>query len=199
MKLRKIVIILLFLSLLLFNSNSFAFSQNELLCINDVITGHSDMTVSYVFSINSDIYLVPIHLENISNDGYFYFDDINNNLCYYHNGSSFVCDIYHFVNSSFVNSSRTSFTGILKEHLDINYCSLYDESFLNSFIYSDIDKGTLLFLCPVQGVVVPVLGEAKELPKAIVETLKMIIPVGLVLLGIIVLIYLIKRVISLSH
>lgn len=199
MKLKNIVIVLLFLSLLLFCSNSFAFSQNEQACINDVVTAHPDMTVSYVFSIGSDIYLVPIHLKNISDDGYFYFDNTNNNLCYYHNNSSFVCDIYHFVDSSFVNSSKTSFTGILKEHLDSTYCSLYDETFLNSFIYSDINKGTVLFRYPVTEVVIPALETAEQVPEAIVKTMKILIPVGLILLSIGLVIYLIKRVIYLHR
>lgn len=71
----------------------------------------------------------------------------------------------------------------------------------DSEVYSihSIPDDYVFFQVPVQGVVVPALEKVEELPKAITETLKVIIPVGLVLLGIILIIYLIKRVIYLSQ
>ena len=63
----------------------------------------------------------------------------------------------------------------------------------SDIVYSS--NSASFFQEPVQEVVVPALGEVKELPKAIVETLKIIIPVGLVILGIGFVIYLIKSVI----
>lgn len=73
--------------------------------------------------------------------------------------------------------------------------TVYQNIIYSSKDIYNINGSDVFFQVPVQGVVVPALGEAKELPKAIVETLKIIIPVGLVILGIGFVIYLIKSVI----
>lgn len=84
---------------------------------------------------------------------------------------------------------------------DPDYEALY---FKNSYVYlysnHDInivsDEGSSLFFQgPVQEVVIPALEQVEELPKAITTTLKILIPVGLIVLAIGLIIYLIKRVI----
>lgn len=93
-----------------------------------------------------------------------------------------------------------------------NFCLIFSRDDFNygNYIYFNniqlsIDSSNVYSINPIpddyvffQTAVVLVEG-VQELPEAIVEVLKVIIPVGLVLLGIILLIYLIKRVIYLSH
>lgn len=107
--------------------------------------------------------------------------------------------------TSIINSSGSfKIIRITKGQTDFNSGSVEvwnkNITVYQNIIYSskdiyNINGSDVFFQVPVQGVVVPALGEAKELPKAIVETLKIIIPVGLVILGIGFLIYLIKSVI----
>lgn len=77
-------------------------------------------------------------------------------------------------------------------------------------IYSTHDLyqgGTKVFQIPVTevpevqvpGVQIPALETAEEIPQAMGQTLKIVIPVGLIVLGIGLVIYLIKRVIYLSQ
>lgn len=65
-------------------------------------------------------------------------------------------------------------------------------------IYTDITYSTVFFQAPpqkVEGVTIPALETAEQVPTAMVGTLKMIIPVGLVIFGILLLILLVKSVI----
>lgn len=64
------------------------------------------------------------------------------------------------------------------------------------------ERKELVFHQPVteiQGVTIPALETADQIPQAIVTTLKIMIPVGLVVLSIGLVVYLIKRVIYLLH
>lgn len=70
--------------------------------------------------------------------------------------------------------------------------------YFNSDIYTDVDKSNYFFTCPVTGVVIPALETAKQIPQAIVTTLRILIPVGLVVLLVGLVICLIKRVIYLT-
>ena len=69
-------------------------------------------------------------------------------------------------------------------------------------IYSNHDVyygDELVFQSPVTDkAVIPALETAEEVPKAMVQTLRILIPVGLIVLGIGLVIYLIRRVISLA-
>lgn len=67
-----------------------------------------------------------------------------------------------------------------------------DHAYSSTNIYTDNSYSTLFFQLPVLAVVVPTLETAEELPKAILETLRMIIPVCLVLLGMVLVTYLIR-------
>lgn len=74
-----------------------------------------------------------------------------------------------------------------------------------SIVYSNHDLyhgGELVFQSPVTevpGVLIPALETAEEVPQAMAQTLKIVIPVCLIVLGIGLLIYLIKRVIYLGQ
>lgn len=62
-----------------------------------------------------------------------------------------------------------------------------------------VENGTVFFPLPVTEIpetTIPALETVEQIPTAMVETLKMIIPVGLVVLSVVLLIYLIKSVIS---
>ncbi len=78
----------------------------------------------------------------------------------------------------------------------IHYCNIDIKHDLNNFSMSSVPIPDDYVFFQITVVLVE---EVQELPKAMVKTLKVIIPVGLVLLGIILLIYLIKRVIYLSQ
>lgn len=71
-------------------------------------------------------------------------------------------------------------------------------SFVPNVVYSNNDiylsSGELFFQAPVTGVVIPALETAQQIPETIVKTLKILIPVGLVVLAVGLIIYLIKRV-----
>lgn len=70
----------------------------------------------------------------------------------------------------------------------------FDHGYSNTDILNS--DGTVFFPIPVQEVVVvPVLEGVEELPKAVTTTLKMILPVGLVVFGILLLVYIIRLLI----
>lgn len=70
----------------------------------------------------------------------------------------------------------------------------FDHGYSNTDILNS--DGTVFFPIPVQEVVViPVLEGVEELPKAVNTTLKMILPVGLVVFGILLLVYIIRLLI----
>jgi len=75
--------------------------------------------------------------------------------------------------------------------------SILNHIYLNATIYSDGNKTDVFFQRPpqkVEGITIPTLETAQQIPQAIVTTLKILIPVGLVLLSIGLVVYLIKRV-----
>lgn len=89
------------------------------------------------------------------------------------------------------------------EFVRANYSSRFDlASGISSIINTSHDLycgETLVFQRPVADKsVIPALETAEEVPKAMVQTLKILIPVGLIVLGIGLAIYLIKRVLSLT-
>lgn len=95
-----------------------------------------------------------------------------------------------------MESSDTSYSK------SINYSFLLDKSeFLFAGDMNVIDKSTndVLFSGASQealaGVTIPAIQSAEEIPQAIVKTMKVVIPVGLVVLGIGLVIYLIKSLI----
>lgn len=67
-----------------------------------------------------------------------------------------------------------------------------------NIIYYHADDLDYFFQLPVTEVVIPTLETAEQIPEAITTTLKIMIPVGLIVLSVGLVIYLIKRVISLT-
>lgn len=69
--------------------------------------------------------------------------------------------------------------------------------YFNADVYNDVDKTDYFFLKPpqkVEGITIPALETAEQIPEAIAKTMKILIPVGLIVLSIGLVIYLIKRV-----
>lgn len=72
---------------------------------------------------------------------------------------------------------------------------------IDSVFYSTCDikyinnPGENFFQVPVQEVVVPVLATAEELPQAMITTLTLILPVGLIVFGILLSVYIIRLLI----
>lgn len=78
----------------------------------------------------------------------------------------------------------------------------YDHAYSSTTIYTDNTYTTPFFQAPVTeipGVQIPALETAEQIPEAIVKTLMILIPVGLIVLSIGLVIYLIKRVIYSVH
>lgn len=198
----KLKIIILFIVFLFFylNSSVFASSHDYILNNNETLN-----------SIVTD--LIPSRWPH---NGYIIFnsDDISKGnyvvLCYVPDQS-----IVELNNNNYFQISSNSFTRIYKLYYDLNGIftnSNYNVSFTQNngscdiltftnsdYLYSSIDlynynNELVNPLIPVPDkVVVPTLETAEELPKAILETLKMMIPVCLVLLGMGLIIYLIRR------
>ena len=213
MKLKnKLLLMFLLILLIFFNLNTVFASSTSFESTNNsgtvtftktngiwsVVGKFCGTDISYTYNVQdtSDYYIIPFVTEkSIGTINYNYFKvpsnsnyfakalNDNNSTDYFY--FAFNCDKDYYFNTDLVSANTAT---NMYNRSTYPMCKVYAK-----------DSDDVLFHCPVQGVVVPALGEAKELPKAIVETLKMIIPVGLVLLGIILLIYLIKRVIYLSH
>lgn len=156
-----------------------------------------DKDISYTYSVQNtlDYYIIPFITESYGRINYNYFkvpassnyfakclaDNYSTNYFYF----SFNCNKDYYYNNDLVSANTAT---KIYNRSTYPMCKVYAK-----------DSDDLLFQCPVQEVVVPALVEAKELPKVIVETLKVIIPVCLIVLGTIVVIYLVKRVIYLSR
>lgn len=101
-------------------------------------------------------------------------------------------------------SSFEEFSGDIHNDLKVeeNYTSgsiidkIYCSSSNNVYNYSDESKVVFQGASPeLAGVTIPAIQSAEEIPQAIIKTMKVVIPVGLVILGIGLVIYLIKSVI----
>lgn len=84
-----------------------------------------------------------------------------------------------------------------------NAQSLFGKKCDSNIFYLDKGKfytssGEVFFQVPVTAVVIPSLETAEQIPQAIAKTLKILIPIGLIVLSVGLGIYLIKRVIYLT-
>lgn len=113
--------------------------------------------------------------------------------------SSIKC--YCLVDNSFVRNSSLDYDGFgntstsFMKYSEVLYST---NDFVTSSDFSVVKynkSGDNFFLPPVTGVVIPALETAEQIPETIVKTLKILIPVGLVVLAVGLIIYLIKRVI----
>lgn len=97
------------------------------------------------------------------------------------------------------NSFNYEFTGTRSSSMSYLYgYSVSDDVYFNFISNCNVylDDFETVFFQPVTGVVIPALETAQEVPTAMVQTLKIIIPVGLVLFGIGLSVYLIRRILS---
>lgn len=194
MKLQNKILFILFLFLsvlLFFNINnvfaaiSFTYNGEQV----DLPDLPSDVNISYGYVVGSfnnatsdttDDYYRILILSN--SDSYFYLIGGQ----YYVSGSA---SMYSYKNNNWSFDKNTT-DYIINGHLRYVYSTVN--------VYSDIDK-TEVFFRPVLEVVIPALETAEQIPQVIVKTLKILIPVGLIVLAIGLTIYLIKRVIYLTQ
>lgn len=114
---------------------------------------------------------------------------------YYNSNISDYGCLYYTVsenggNLSLQNSNATSFHNSAYSSGNKIYM------FTNVTVYTDSSCSKVFFYQPVQVVTIPALETAEQVPEAMRTALKMIIPVGLIVLSMVLLIYLIKSVIS---
>ena len=135
---------------------------------------------------------------------YFGFDFRNSDNLYvsaiYYGSSTPFTEITYLYNSGsksfefLASPNNITSTYVYIDPYDIN--SIYFNSNFN--VYTDNTLSTIFFQSPVteiQGVTIPALETAEQIPQAIATTLKILIPVGLIVLSSGLVVYLIKRVI----
>lgn len=83
-----------------------------------------------------------------------------------------------------------------KDTFDKLYNSGSGEFYANFSIYADNTYKDFFLIVPTSSYQIQEIAKVEELPKVIMETMKIIIPIGLVIFGILLLILLIKSVIS---
>ncbi len=111
-------------------------------------------------------------------------------------GNFFIADM----NSSKVYKLRSSVPkngSTMREGLLSEFCYFVGDVYTDKNKSAVQLKGSVDFFLPPppQVVVIPVLEGVEELPKAVTTTLKMILPVGLVVFGILLLVYIIRLLI----
>lgn len=205
-----LVLILFFILILNFNNVKAVDYDGQLPCLP------SNLNTYYcIFSYNNNIYLIDTNRTDyfevrggadfwsvFFENGYILKNNSWLSLSYVNSDIS-LTDNYAWITSSsgYPVSSGSHYLPILSRSSN----NLSDSVIFNNLLIRH-DFGDFSYLVHsipddyvfFQTAVVLVEG-VQELPEAIVEVLKVIIPVGLVLLGIILLIYLIKRAIYLSH
>lgn len=206
-----ILVLILFFTLILNFNNVKAFDYDGQLPYLP-----SDLNSYYcIFSYNDNIYLIDTNRTNYfevrGGSGFWviFFENgyiLENNSWLslsYINSDISLTDNYAWITSSsgYPVSSGAHYLPILSRSLnDLSNSVIFNNLLIKhdsgSFSYSvhSIPDDYVFF----QTAVVLVEG-VQELPGVIAETLKVIIPVCLIVLGVIVVIYLIKRVIYLSH
>lgn len=195
-------LMLLLFFLLVFSCNVFASSvPDEVITkAREINLYHTDNVIILQDTATSDYY-IP-YCESCSSN--------SNSWRYttYKGVNCFICPSWHvlsckkYSNGSFsdVGSSGMNTIGsnsVIQE--SFNSISLIPVFADNNIVYYNVEghtNGDTFFQNPVQEVVViPVLEGVEELPKAVTTTLKMILPVGLVVFGILLLVYIIRLLI----
>lgn len=192
-----ITFLIFFAFILFFNiNNSFAVVSTDSSNANILL----DKVENYFNNNNLTLYHYII-----TNNGFVYaFTMEDFQLCVNtYNGNTYVYCIYFYC---FEFDEDYNYTFPLGEKEIKQFCDYIPAS---TVIYSTKDiywynDNTLFFpLTPVPlktlGVEIPALETAEQIPQAIATTLKILIPIGLVVLGIGLTIFLIKRVIYLFH
>lgn len=205
MKLKSKIILIFSLFILLL----FAFN------FNNIVFGASNITFSS--SYDSEEYTVP----NFDSSGTHY--DYNNGYIIYKKGETIKMSIYaspegfcyHLGFPNVIISCTSLYNFTLDSntnewvyidttvHSGTNFqlCQWNELLYFSKDLYSDKDASSidLVGRGSFFQTAVVLVKEVQELPAVIAETLKVIIPVCLIVLGTIVVIYLVKRVIYLSH
>lgn len=195
-------LMLLLFFLLVFSCNVFASSvPDEVITkAREINLYHTDNVIILQDTATSDYY-IP-YCESCSSN--------SNSWRYttYKGVNCFICPSWHVLNC--IKYSNGSFTDLGSRAMNtIGSNSVIQESFNsislipvfadNNIVYYNVEghiNGDIFFQNPVQEVVViPVLEGVEELPKAVTTTLKMILPVGLVVFGILLLVYIIRLLI----
>jgi len=189
------------------NSTEMTFPEVKLENLNYWVEdeGWYDLNSGYIVQYDYDSSCYYLYIFRFYEGNYFYVGlDANNNnaircknymTVYKSNGSTW--DL-----STKLSGDSVSFGQFLSPYACI---SLNNPIYLNCDVYSDIDKTGFFFPEPIPEIpevpetpatTIPALETVEQIPTAMVETLKLIIPVGLVIFGIVLLISLIKSVIS---
>lgn len=179
MKLEKILLVFLLFTLLI-SIHQFCFASligSDSVSYPDIPTQYLGYNYNYVIfsDSKSNIFLVIFANENAKpkiENGYLFSSVSNGRMIgFLLSGNSWV---QNFDKTSSVNEAN---------------------GFVFKYSTCDVYKDNELFFLKT----VVLVEEVQELPRVIAETMKVIIPVGLIVLAVILLIYLIKRVIYLSH
>lgn len=165
-------------------------------------------------SYNKDT-LVKFHF--IIYDGIAYYDE-NNQVFHFKNSHVYGFNIVTFSQNFTKEKAIASFSQALDRNfssfeefsgdihndlkVEVNYTSgsIIDKIYCSSSnnVYNYLDESKVVFQGARQelaGVTIPAIQSAEEIPQAIIKTMKVVIPVGLVILGIGLVIYLIKSAI----
>lgn len=188
-KILTISIIFILLSFIFIN-NAFAFelfnANNTQIILPDLPNGEP---VSYVYCCIDNwhslsfSYVEGSYFKIHHNDGsYIVFE------CYNSNGEKISFTTYGS------NGTQPSSWTSRKENTDNNIpVSSYNSGLYAGTLYNT--DGTIFFPKTPLTVEIPAVETVEQIPTAITETLKMIIPVGLVVLSVVLLIYLTRRLI----
>lgn len=193
-----LIIILLFL--LISSCNVFASSIPD-----EVFTKARELNVNQPNSI-------IILKDTVTNDYYIPFCDKcsgSNSWRYttYKSVNHFICAGFHglgcvkYSNNTFTtlniftcNQLNTNCV-IQENYRSVELVPVYADNDITYYNVSGMTNGDTFFRNPVQEVVVPVLATAEELPQAMITTLTLILPVGLIVFGILLSVYIIRLLI----
>lgn len=153
--------------------------------------------------INSGDYYIP-YCDNL--------DSPNWRYTHYNNIFAFICPGYHALECYKYSNNIFTKLNIRKDCNSINANCFIQDNFNNiklvpifadnPIVYYNVEgheNYSTFFPNPVQEVqevvAIPVLEKVEELPQAMITTLKMILPAGLVVFGILLLVYIIRLLI----
>lgn len=163
--------------------------------------GYYDLNTGYIVQYDNASSCYYLYIFRFYDGNYFYvgLDDNGNNAIRCHG----YMTVYKTEGSIWKLTNKLSGDAYGIAHVSPKGCiSLDNPIYLNCNVYSDIDKTGFFFPEPIPEIpeipatTIPALETVEQIPTAMVEILKLIVPVGLVIFGIVLLISLIKSVIS---
>ncbi len=119
---------------------------------------------------------------------------------YVEKSSGYGGEIYNYINNTTNNGLFTLYRLSNNEFIGGTTHITFNQVRTFSFWYSTIDimegsKGDTVFFQKTPVVVIPILETAEQIPTAMATTLRLIIPIGLIILSMVLVIYLTKSVI----